>query len=144
MDPPYPSWSGASMAPMRFITAWLAVLAINRRSMHPTAIGLTAPSFLLSAVSDAPKKTPRAWAGLSPARTRLVKVVRARSSASPSRPAEVLVRSTRCWDLRLFVSCLGPGFRFVMSVNTNRLATLGGPRGQLFTVCLAFLPFVLR
>ena len=68
----------------------LAVLATNRRRVQPTAIGRTPPSFLLRAVSEAPKRNGRISTWTSPVSTKLVKVVSSRSSNSPpslSRPA---------------------------------------------------------
>lgn len=73
-----------------------AHLATKRRSVQPTAIGLTPPPILFSAMRVAPKKEARGGAAVLPLSTKFTKKVRDWSNTCPPSKADLLVMSFRC------------------------------------------------
>ena len=76
-----------------------ATLAARRQRVQPTAIGLTLPSFLVRALTFAPKKKDQTAFGVLPWRMTLTREVSAVNSTGP--PTRPPVMSFRCWGLNL-------------------------------------------
>ena len=64
--------------------------------VHPTAIGLTPPSFFAKATRDAPKKKGCTALGVLPWTITLIRDVRALSKAGPPPCADAPIMSLRC------------------------------------------------
>ena len=75
-------------------------LATRRRRVQLTAMARIPPFFLVSAVIDAPKKHGLTTLGVSLARSRLEKFIKARVRRTPPSTALVPVRLRRCWGRR--------------------------------------------
>ena len=108
------------------MTQFPADLAARRRRDHPTAIGLTPPSFLSRATKDAPKKKGRTGAGVLPSSTKLMNAVSASSSSGPPPSADVLVMSLRCWGRRPSGPPADPHGKERMALETSSTETLIG------------------
>ena len=95
--------------------------AVSLRSVHPTAIGLRPPSFLLRAVTDPPKKDWRTVRGIAapPSSRRLIRAVsccRRELSGSP-----VAIRSFKCCGRRPSGPPAEPAGKDMMASRTSRL-----------------------
>ena len=95
---PYLSCRGARRSPIASDTLAPATLAARRRSVQPTAIGLTPPCFFRSAVRLAPKKKHRMDVGVLPSSTNWMKEARVGRRTWWLPLSDIM--SLKCWGLR--------------------------------------------
>ena len=94
------------MAPQVSRARELAILAMSRRSVSPTAMGRIPPSFLVNGNKDAPKKRGRTASGMLPARIKLQKSAMDSHTLPPTLSS---LKSFRCCGLSPSLPPADPG-----------------------------------